>query len=176
MSFKDIKDDAEFKSWGEGIDAKLNDAATVEQIKTVTDEINTKLEGMKADFGRRQLPIDGEAKRHGEMREQRKTRVQPSQRNRRKPRPKRQPADHYTKQSYSRAVRRSIDKANKGGVEPQLPHWHPNQLRHSAATEIRRAYGLEAAQVVLGHSKADITQVYAERDFALAADVMRRIG
>ena len=26
-----------------------------------------------------------------------------------------------------------------------LPHWHPNQLRHSAATMIRKEFGLEAA-------------------------------
>jgi site-specific recombinase XerC len=54
--------------------------------------------------------------------------------------------------------------------------WTPNQLRHSAATEIRRRFGLEAAQTVLGHSKADVTQVYAERDYALAANVARQIG
>jgi hypothetical protein len=44
------------------------------------------------------------------------------------------------------------------------------------ATEMRRSFGLEAAQVVMGHSKADVTQVYAERDHALAADVVWRIG
>jgi site-specific recombinase XerC len=54
--------------------------------------------------------------------------------------------------------------------------WFPNQLRHSAATEFRRQFGLEAAQVLLGHSKADVTQVYAERDFAKAAAVARQIG
>lgn len=42
--------------------------------------------------------------------------------------------------------------------------WSPNQLRHTAGTEIRSRFGLEAAQVVLGHAKADVTQVYAERD------------
>ena len=54
--------------------------------------------------------------------------------------------------------------------------WSPNQLRHSAATEIRRRFGLEAAQVILGHAKADVTQVYAERDMTTAAEVMRKIG
>ncbi len=54
--------------------------------------------------------------------------------------------------------------------------WFPNQLRHSAATEIRKRFGLEAAQTVLGHSKADVTQVYAERDYGLAANVIRQIG
>jgi integrase len=103
----------------------------------------------------------------------------------RKPRPKRKPRDHYVKDAYRRAIQRAVVNANrqqmteaaKAGVEPKLlAHWHPNQLRHSAATEIRKLFGLEAAQVVLGHSKADVTQVYAERDGKLAADIMRRIG
>ena len=34
----------------------------------------------------------------------------------------------------------------------------------------------EAAQVVLGHAKADVTQVYAERDQSLAERVARAIG
>lgn len=54
--------------------------------------------------------------------------------------------------------------------------WSPNRLRHSAATEIRKRYGLEAAATVLGHAKADVTQIYAERDYTLAANVARQIG
>ena len=54
--------------------------------------------------------------------------------------------------------------------------WAPNQLRHSAATEIRRRFGLEAAQIMLGHSKADVTQVYAERDLAKGIEIARRVG
>ena len=57
-----------------------------------------------------------------------------------------------------------------------IPHWHPNQLRHSAATAIRKQFGLEGAQIILGHSKADVTQIYAERDTKLAADIARKIG
>jgi hypothetical protein len=41
---------------------------------------------------------------------------------------------------------------------------------------VRRAYGLEAAQVLLGHARADVTQVYAERDGRLAFRVAREIG
>jgi len=37
-------------------------------------------------------------------------------------------------------------------------------------------YGLESAQVVLGHSDANVTEIYAERDYAKAASVMREIG
>ena len=53
---------------------------------------------------------------------------------------------------------------------------HPNRLRHSAATRIRKAFVLEAAQVVAGHARADVTQVYAERDLSRAIEVMRQLG
>lgn len=55
-------------------------------------------------------------------------------------------------------------------------HWHPHQLRHSYATMVRSEYGLEAAQVLLGHSNADVTQVYAERDTNRATQVAAKIG
>ena len=55
--------------------------------------------------------------------------------------------------------------------------WHPHQLRHLAGTEIRRRFGLEAAQVVLGHTSAEITDaVYAERDLVKAMEVMKAVG
>jgi integrase len=55
--------------------------------------------------------------------------------------------------------------------------WHPHQLRHTAGTEIRRRFGLEAAQIVLGHSSAQITDaVYAERDVQKATEVMKQVG
>jgi site-specific recombinase XerD len=130
-------------------------------------------------------PADSEQKRHIEQRKRRRTRVQPSQQNRRKAKPARLPRTAYTKDSYQRSIARAIVKGNKDrtkaaadmGVEPVLlPHWHANQLRHSKATEIRRQFGLEAAQVILGHAKADVTQVYAERDARLAAEVARQVG
>lgn len=55
--------------------------------------------------------------------------------------------------------------------------WHPHQLRHLAATEIRREFGLEAAALALGHSSAALTdQVYAERDERKVVEVVRRFG
>jgi site-specific recombinase XerC len=57
-----------------------------------------------------------------------------------------------------------------------VPRWSPNRLRHSMATEVRRRYGLEAVQVVLGHATANVTQIYAERDLALAARIMQEVG
>jgi integrase len=126
-------------------------------------------------------PAESETKRHVEMRARRKSNVQPSQRNRRVARRARAPKENYTKDSYARAIRRGVDKANKAILKDAdnptlLAYWAPNRLRHARATEIRRTYGLEAAQVILGHAKADVTQVYAERDHALAADVMKKIG
>lgn len=82
---------------------------------------------------------------------------------------KRPPGERYTSNSYQRAIRKACDRA---GVVP----WHSNMLRHAAATAIRAAFGLEAAQHVLGHSRADVTQTYAERDLAKAVDAMRRAG
>jgi len=41
-------------------------------------------------------------------------------------------------------------------------HWHPNQLRHRRGTEVREQFGLDAAQAVLGHTEARVTEIYAE--------------
>jgi integrase len=104
-----------------------------------------------------------------EQRRQRQTPVQPSQIHRRKRTPKKAPGDRYSVDSY----RYAIDKAcARAGV----PHWHPNQLRHAKATEIRREAGLDAARVVLGHRSPQITEVYAELDTGKAAEVMERLG
>ena len=54
--------------------------------------------------------------------------------------------------------------------------WNPNQLRHAAATEIRKIAGLDAARVVLGHRSPSITETYAEIDTGKAAEIMGRIG
>jgi integrase len=75
----------------------------------------------------------------------------------------------YTADSFRRAIHRACRKAR---VTP----WSPNQLRHSVATEVRRRYGLEAAQVILGHTQANVTQVYAERDLQMAVAIMREVG
>lgn len=61
------------------------------------------------------------------------------------------------------------------GVELLVP-WTPNQLRHSAATRIRRDFGLEAASVILGHSNLQTTQVYAEADRLRALEVAEQVG
>jgi integrase len=109
------------------------------------------------------------AQRAVEQRKARKTKVQPSQRDRRKKNPKRVPAEKYRVTGYALAIRRACDKAG-------APRWAPNQLRHSAATRLRREFGLDLAKVVLGHSSVMPTQIYAEQDQAAAADAMLKIG
>lgn len=130
-------------------------------------------------------PAESERRRKDELRANRKTKVQPSQVNRAKLNAKRKPGERYTRTSYLWAVRRACDRAFPSGDgldDDQLKAWrkanwwHPNQLRHSMGTAIRQRFGLEAAQVVLGHSKADVTQVYAERDQRLAVEVARQVG
>lgn len=77
--------------------------------------------------------------------------------------------DHYSIASYRRAIRRACLKAG-------IPIWCPLQLRHSAGTAIRKQYGLEASQAVLGHAELGVTQVYAEVDYQTASQVMAEIG
>jgi integrase len=123
-----------------------------------------------------------------------------------KNRPIRAPRDRYTTPSYRRAIERACEIAfgmpaelqgaqrdDKGKRLTESPAekkkrlllakewrhdnvWNPHQLRHTRATVIRKQFGLEAAQVVLGHADCKVTEVYAERDFELAARVMKEIG
>ncbi len=91
---------------------------------------------------------------------------------------RRPPGTAYSTDSYRRAIQRGCELANRGKPpSEQIPKWTPNQLRHTAATEIRRTFGLEAAQGSgAGHAAADVTQIYAEKNQALAVEVMRKIG
>jgi integrase len=138
-------------------------------------------------------PREALEQRNVERRRERKTKVQPSQQHRRKRHPRRRPGERYDAMGYAHAVAVAVRRANTAAAcDPckelnpaerceqcraaALPHWHPHQLRHTHATEVRRRFGLEAAQVALGHSQAQITEVYAERDLALATKVAREIG
>ena len=104
-----------------------------------------------------------------ERRQRRKTRVQPSQEDRSKRTPRKSPGLRYTKDSYRRAIAMGCDKAG-------IPKFFPNQLRHLAATQIRREFGLDVARAVLGHSSPAVTEVYAELDLSKAIQAMERIG
>ena len=124
-------------------------------------------------------PTNAEAWRSQSRRLRRKTPMTPSQAKRKpKAHPKRAKRERYDTSSYRRAISYAVRAANRKRKEeePEIPNWSPLQLRHSRATEIRRKFGLEAAQVTLGHTRADVTQVYAERDLTAAIRVAKDIG
>lgn len=145
-------------------------------------------------------PIESERRRHSKQRVERKTPMTPSQRaraskiNRRRP-----PSDHYTTESYRRAIKRACEKGFGMPRELQRPSefadgakesllrnqaeewrakycWTPYQLRHTRATELRAKFGQDGARVVLGHSETSTTEIYTHSDFSKAKEIMRAVG
>jgi integrase len=149
-------------------------------------------------------PREAMAQYRAELRQKRKTPLTPRQAQPRpKKQPKRSPGDRYRVSSYDHAVMDACDVAfpppaplarrhdetkkawlarigPDGWAEVQrwrkAHRWHPNQLRHTKATELRREFGLDAARAVLGHRSPQVTEVYAELDVTRATDVMERLG
>jgi len=81
----------------------------------------------------------------------------------------RQPGERYNRDAYRNAIQRACNKAN-------VPRWHPHQLRHNAATSIRREADIDTARSVLGHASLSVTELYAEKDSAAARRIMAKIG
>jgi integrase len=151
-------------------------------------------------------PRESLAEHRAERRRNRKSKVQPSQQDRRKKRPKRVPGERYTTVSYGHAIAdacarafphpitaelsdKDLDAARRAELQAwceanqaeleswrKSHRWHPNQLRHSAATRIRREFELETAKAVLGHSSVVPTQIYAEQDMEAARRAMEKLG
>jgi integrase len=139
-------------------------------------------------------PREAMALFRAEQRRERKSKVPPSQRDRRKRRPRIVPGERYAVSGYANSIakaarrargKRAVGLYRDGELTPRqahrqalqlLPHWHPAQLRHAKATQLRREAGLDAARVVLGHRSPQITEVYAELDVNKAAEVMERLG
>lgn len=149
-------------------------------------------------------PIESEAERNAKRRANRKSPMTPSQ-SARVPKG-RVLKDRFTDDTYNRAirracelafgmpmelrdVRRSIRKLEEDQRESESKRlkeaasawrqehcWHPNQLRHNLATELRKQFGIEGARVVLGHSSPTVTEIYAERDNSAAARIMAEVG
>lgn len=121
-----------------------------------------------------------------QLRTTRKTPLTPSQRARtRKRNPSKAPGDRYTVVSYGRAIRNACLRADREAHKRSpdvaddvvlIPSWHPHQLRHNAATEIRREFGIETARAVLGHSSIATSELYAEMDDSKAREAIARIG
>jgi integrase len=117
--------------------------------------------------------------------------------------PRREPGDRYDVAAFAKAIARGCDAAFPLPAElaprsdetlaqwsarltPEQAtqvkqfrdehRWNPHRLRHNAATNIRREYGIETARIILGHASAGITEVYAEADHAKAVEAMRKLG
>jgi integrase len=115
----------------------------------------------------------------------------------------RPPGDRYEVASYRRAIARACDAAfpppapfgrrekesarqwkarltekERGALMAwrRQHRWHPHQLRHNAATRLRKEFGLEAAQVILGHRTLAVTEIYAEKNIAAAQEIMAKGG
>ena len=72
----------------------------------------------------------------------------------------------WTTDAYTKTIRAACMKA---GITP----WGANRLRHAFGTEVRRAFGLDAARAVLGHTNGGcITDVYTFD--ALEEETIRR--
>ena len=116
-------------------------------------------------------PADAEAERLAKRHAARKTPANQGNApgTNKKDNPTLQPGDCYNKDSYARAVARACKRAG-------VPRWTPHQLRHRAATEIRRTHGVDASRTILGHSTLDATAIYAEADMQKAREVSAKIG
>jgi integrase len=114
-------------------------------------------------------PSDSIAAFRARQRTERKTPVPPSQQNRKNRNPRKVPGNRYGPSAIAHAISKACEKQG-------LPHWHPHQLRHSKATEIRREYGLDAARAVLGQHSPAVTETYAELDLGKAVEVARKLG
>ena len=77
--------------------------------------------------------------------------------------------EQMTVRAYRSAIQRACKKA---GIES----WSPNQLRHNAATQVTKHFGIETARAVLSHSNTKTTAIYAEEDFGVAQKVAQSMG
>jgi integrase len=115
-------------------------------------------------------PAEAMAEFRDAQRRNRTSPLYPSQRARRpKENPKRRLGARYSTRTYYHAIRYGCTRA---GIKP----WHPHQLRHNAATRLRKEFGLDVARAILGHASAQTAELYAELDAAKAAAAMGAVG
>jgi integrase len=91
----------------------------------------------------------------------------------RKAKPGATPAREYRERYDPHAVQAAVAKVC---AEFDIPHWHPHQLRHNAATRLRREHGVDMARIILGHSDLKTTEIYAEADRMAAIKIMEQCG
>lgn len=142
-------------------------------------------------------PIEAEQQRRADLHSVRRTPLSYGNHpgTNRKRKPARKPRDRYDVASYRRAITRGCDFAfpwppsdgrnvsdlsdqeQKEFHEWQKQHrWHPHQLRHNAATFLRREFGVEATRLILGHRSIAVTELYAELDHEKAIQIIGKVG
>ncbi|MGP0067063.1 MAG: tyrosine-type recombinase/integrase [Isosphaeraceae bacterium] len=138
-------------------------------------------------------PRDVVAEMHARRGLGRKSRPTPSETARRKAKPGQGHADRYDRRTYRQAIVRACDRAfphptlsRKRNLTVEQGRelkawrkghrWSPLQIRHTAGTAARARFGLEGAQLLLGHSRADVTQLYAETNMKRAHEIAAEIG
>lgn len=94
----------------------------------------------------------------------------------------------FERRALGRAIERALKRLNKQRAEkreedgltleqlPPIAHWHPYQLRHVRAVEVREEFDLETAQVILGHSRINMTEHYAKVTEERAKEVQEKLG
>ncbi len=90
--------------------------------------------------------------RHANARTRRRSDQKPNPR-----KTKRVVEDHYTKDSYGRAIRRACKRAG-------IPEWHPHQLRHAFITKVANGRDILTAAELAGHASTKTTERYIKRD------------
>jgi integrase len=114
-------------------------------------------------------PVESMKQFRAKRRQERKSKVQPSQVDRRKAHPKRRPGAKYSAKTLSHAIGRACRKHG-------LPSWHAHQLRHLHASLARKQFDLDHAQASLGHHSPQVSVRYAELAEEKARAVAARIG
>ncbi|MHB1767896.1 MAG: site-specific integrase [Phycisphaerae bacterium] len=142
-------------------------------------------------------PLEADKERRDKLSASRKTPLSCGNRpgTHRASKPQRKPGTCYDVDSYRRAISYGTNSAfpwlnlagramNQLSSEERLElkawrkahHWHPHQLRHNAATHLRKEFGIEAARLILGHRSVAVTEIYAELDHQKAADIIAKVG
>lgn len=150
-------------------------------------------------------PARSEAERLAARHAARKTSIRQGNRpgSNRSAKPQRPPGERYDTAGYRRAIYYACDRAfpppaplarAKGETAAawrerlgpakvrelkkwRAAHrWHPHQLRHTFADQVRRQFGLDHAQKALGHAHANVTERYAQVALEKAVEVAAAIG
>ncbi len=82
----------------------------------------------------------------------------------------------YDTERYTREIRRGVNAAISAGAIATDERWTSHQLRHRAGTDARAMFGIDAAQLLLGHSDVRTTERYAIPDESKMMEYAEKLG